>query len=103
MIDFLDKTKTIKHRLYRDSCVFMEGLYLKDLSRLGRPLDQIIIIDNAPMSYMLQQENGVSIISWFSDLEDKELCGRILPALEELPTHENVYTWKKKYSQSIYQ
>ncbi len=101
VIDFLDRTGTIRHRLYRDSCLFAEGLYLKDLSMLGRPLDQVIIIDNAATSYLLQPENGVSIKSWFSDLEDAELLGRLMPALVELPHCPDVHVWKKAWSHCI--
>lgn len=101
VIDFLDKTKTIKHRLYRESCVFAEGLYLKDLSRLGRPLDQTILVDNAATSYLLQPENGVAIKSWFSDQEDTELLGRLQPALSELIRATDVFKWKQEWSHSI--
>lgn len=101
VIDFLDKTKTIKYRLYRDSCVFAEGLYLKDLSRLGRPLDQTILVDNAATSYLLQPENGVAVKSWFSDLDDTELLGRLQPALAALPKANTVYEWKSDWSHCI--
>jgi RNA polymerase II subunit A small phosphatase-like protein len=101
VIDFLDKTRIVKHRLYRDSCVFVEGLYLKDLSRLGRPLDQTILVDNAATSYLLQPENGVAIKSWFNDLEDTELLERLQPALEELPRSPDVYKWKAAWSHLI--
>ena len=33
---------------------------VKDLRRLGRELNQVVIIDNSPMSYMFQPENAVS-------------------------------------------
>jgi Dullard-like phosphatase family protein len=101
VIDFLDKTKTIRHRLYRESCVYAEGLYLKDLSRLGRPLDQTILVDNAATSYLLQPENGVAIKSWFSDQEDTELLGRLRPALFELIRATDVFKWKQAWSHSI--
>lgn len=101
VIDFLDRTKTIKYRLYRESCVFAEGLYLKDLRRLGRPLDQTILIDNAATSYLLQPENGVAILSWFSDLEDRELLGRLMPALADLPRSTDVFEWKRKWATCI--
>jgi len=32
----------------------------KDLARLGRQLNQVVIIDNSPMSYMFHPENAVS-------------------------------------------
>ena len=33
---------------------------MQDLSRLGRELNQVVIIDNSPMSYMFHPQNAVS-------------------------------------------
>ncbi len=47
MLHLLDPTHTlIKHRLYRDSCLDVTGIYVKDLNVLGRNLAHTIIVDN---------------------------------------------------------
>ena len=40
---------------------------MKDLKRIGRPLDKIIIVDNMLQNFRLQKENGIEIKSFFGD------------------------------------
>jgi len=42
--------------------VFHRGNYVKDLNKLGRDLQQIIIVDNSPASYIFHPDNAVSYI-----------------------------------------
>ena len=60
MADLLDKWDVFHSRLFRESCVFHRGNYVKDLSRLGRELHKIIIVDNSPASYVFHPDNAVS-------------------------------------------
>lgn len=59
--DLLDKWGAFRCRLFRESCVFHRGNYVKDLSRLGRDLNKVIIVDNSPASYVFHPDNAVSI------------------------------------------
>ena len=58
--DLLDKWDVFRYRLFRESCVMYKSNYVKDLSRLGRELHNILIVDNSPASYIFHPENAVS-------------------------------------------
>merc|ERR1712223_659873 len=76
--DLLDKWDVFASRLFRESCVFHRGNYVKDLSRLGRELHKIIIVDNSPASYVFHPDNAVPCSSWFDDMEDRELLDDVI-------------------------
>lgn len=83
LLDHLDNRGLVHYRLFRESCSNFEGNYVKNLSILGRPLSNIIIVDNSPASYVLQPANAIPVSSWFSDMHDNELL-EMLPFLEDL-------------------
>ena len=89
--DLLDKWSVFNSRLFRESCVFYKGNYVKDLSRLGRDLNKVIIIDNSPASYIFHPDNAVPVASWFDDMSDTELRD-LIPFFEKLSRVDNIYS-----------
>jgi TFIIF-interacting CTD phosphatase-like protein len=56
---------------------------VKDLSKLGRPLSDVILVDNSPLSSLFQPENALTCSTWYEDKNDRELL-QLIPILEKL-------------------
>ena len=68
IIDVIEsEEKFFDFRLCRDHTLYYNNEFIKDLSRIGRPLDKIIIVDNLPQNFRLQKENGIEIKPFFGD------------------------------------
>lgn len=54
VIDWLDQgTGMLNTRLFRESCTFVNGSYVKDLSIVDKDLARVCLVDNSPISYAL--------------------------------------------------
>ncbi|KAF7361950.1 FCP1-like proteiny domain-containing protein [Mycena venus] len=89
VLDKLDTHQVVAHRLYRESCFSHKGIYVKDLSQLGRPIADTIILDNSPASYIFHTHNAVPVSSWFNDPHDVELTD-LVPFLADLASVPDV-------------
>ena len=81
LLNQLDKKNYIKYRLFREHCTFNNGIYIKDLKIFDRKINNMIIIDNNPLSYDNNIENGIPILSWYDNINDTELL-KLLPLLK---------------------
>ena len=69
----LDTGKWISHRWYRQHTSIEKGVFIKDLSKIGRDLNKTIIVDNVAENFSKQPENGILIKSWYDDPNDDAL------------------------------
>jgi Dullard-like phosphatase family protein len=90
LLDQLDPMKKISHRLFREHCTKADnGLFIKDLNRLGRDLKNVIIIDNNPVSFIANKANGLPILTWHSIKSDNELI-KLIPLLTYLSNVDDI-------------
>jgi len=65
MMDLLDpEKKYIHHRVYRDSILNLGFNYVKDLTVLGRDLAKTMLVDDSPLNFGYQPDNGIPITTW---------------------------------------
>jgi Dullard-like phosphatase family protein len=90
LLDKLDKKGVISGRLFREHCTYVDQCYIKDMSRLGREIENVLIIDNSPACYAFQPRNAMPCTSWFDDQSDTELL-QMIPWLQKLSQEKAVY------------
>jgi len=89
LVKMLDTTNAVSYLLYRQHCTPLNGVYVKDLSLLGRDMKNVILIDNSPNSFLFQPENAYHIKNFFEDKKDRELT-RLTTFLENIATIDDV-------------
>ena len=76
------KEKFFEHVLYRQHATANNGEYIKDLALLGRDLKNIIIVDDIPQVFKMQERNGICIKAFYGDIDTErntlKILGKIL-------------------------
>ena len=75
----------IKYRLYRQHTTILGCSVYKDLSKLGRDLSKVIIIDNLKENFKMQPNNGIFIKTWTNDINDVQFKD-LLKILKDIAT-----------------
>lgn len=109
IIDYLDpEHKIFDHCLFKNSCINVNGFWVKDLRIFGnRQMKNLVIIDNFMPSYLFQLENGIPISTWTGEFYDKKLLHvmEMLDYLHDVPDVREVirktYSLKHEFSSLI--
>ena len=68
IIDIIEeKKKFFDYNLYREHLTFIGKEFIKDLSKLGRDIKKVIIVDNISNNFKLSPENGIQILPFFGE------------------------------------
>ena len=90
ILNIIDKKKIFFDKiLYRQHTIIMDNVFVKDLSKLGRDLSKVIIIDNMPQSFKLQKENGIFIKSFNGDNKKDSTLFDLIPILKKIAGNSN--------------
>ena len=75
--------------LCRDYVTIVGKNFVKELSKIGRPLDKIIIIDNMPQNFSFNKENGIYIKSFWGEENDDKALVDLIPILANIARSGN--------------
>ena len=67
------KTKYFDYNFFREHSIIYGNDFVKDISRIGRDMKKIIIIDNMEENYRLNIKNGIKIKAFYGDQNDNIL------------------------------
>ena len=59
--------KYFDYNLYKEHCTLYGNKFVKDISKLGRDIKKIIIVDDDPNNFILNPENGIQISPYLGD------------------------------------
>lgn len=81
ILNRLDPNSYVMHRLYRAETHYQQGVHIKDVSRMNRPLERVIVIDHDEKCVCLQPDNAIIVPEWKGDPSDTALLD-LIPLLE---------------------
>ena len=67
------KKKYFDFNFFREHSIIDGNDFVKDISRIGRDMKKIIIIDNMEENFRLNKKNGIKIIPFYGDRNDNVL------------------------------
>ena len=88
--------------LFREHAIIIGDDFVKDLNRVGRSLDRVIIVDDMPQNFRLQKQNGITIKPFLGDDYNDTALYDLLPILKRIAEEGNdVRIGLEKYRDEI--
>lgn len=88
-MNIIDRDRLCAYRLYREHCTLINSIFLKELKKLNRDMRDVVIVDNSPLAYICNKDNGIPIESWYENSQDREL-DNLIPILKFLSEVDDV-------------
>lgn len=85
-----------ENRLFNDSCETMSGYIVKDLTRLQRPLNNTLLIDDMMGSGLKQPKNVVGVSPWLGERDDELMTSTLLPMLLDVSGNLNLVDFVRR-------
>jgi Dullard-like phosphatase family protein len=90
LLDAIESEKTyFDYVFYREHAIIVGDDFVKDLTRIGRPLDKVIIVDDMPQNFRLQRQNGITIKPFLGDDNTDMALYDLLPILKHIAEKGN--------------
>ena len=94
--------KYFDYNFFREHSVISGNDFVKDISRIGRDMKKIIIIDNMEQNFRLNKKNGIKIKAFYGEQNDKvlfELCKILVMIVKQ--GYEDLTQALQNYSNEI--
>ena len=65
--------KFFDHKFYREHTIIYKDTFVKDISRIGRDIKKIIIVDNNERNFVLNKDNGIKIAPYYGDEDNNNV------------------------------
>ena len=85
LIDAIESEKQyFDYVFFREHAIIIGDDFVKDLNRIGRSLDRVIIVDDMPQNFRLQRRNGITIKPFLGDDYKDSALYDLLPILKHI-------------------
>ena len=95
------KEKYFDFKFYVQHSIIIENEFTKELKRIGRPIDKIIIVDNYPQNYKMNKKNAINIKSYWGKNYNDNILNELGKILINIIKDDDVRNGIEKYTKEI--